>query len=142
VTLARRLALGLWAGLLLTQGAVFAPLLFAQVPDRFAAGQLAGAGFTIVGYASLVFGALVVGLRQRTVVGQRRDAAWALLPGLLLVSSHIVLRPLMDAARHGGPGGTPAPEFGLLHGAATLIYGLATLVVVVLWVRDERRASR
>ena len=142
MTLARRLALGLWTGLLLAQGGLFAPLLFAQLPDRFTAGRIAGVGFTIVGYASLGLGVLVVGLRQRTVVGQRREALWVLLPGLLLVFSHIVLGPMMDAARHAGPGGSPAPEFGALHGAASALYALATLVVMVLWVREERRAGR
>ncbi len=142
MTLARRLALGLWTGLLLAQGALFAPLLFAELPDRFAAGRLAGVGFTVVGYASLAFGLLVIGLRQRTVVGQRRDALWVLLPGVLLVSSHMVLRPMMDAARNAGPGGAPAPEFGALHGTATALYAVATLIVAVLWVRDERRAGR
>ena len=48
----------------------------------------------------------------------------------------------MDAARHAGPGGSPAPEFGVLHGSASALYALATLIVAVLWVRDERRAGR
>ena len=139
--LARRLALGVWTGLLLAQGAVFAPLLFALLTDRALAGRLAGAGFAVVGYASLGFGVLVVLLRQRTVAGQRREAIWALLPGALLCLSHIGLRPLMDAARDSGPGGRPGPEFGALHGAATVIYAMATLLVFLLWLRSERRVS-
>ena len=29
-----------------------------------------------------------------------------------------------------------------LHGGASALYGLATLIVAVLWVREERRAGR
>ena len=129
--LARRLALGLWAGLLIAQGALFTPLLFAQIPDRLSAGRLAGAGFTIVGYLSLALGVLVACLRQRTVTGQRRDAAWALAPGLLLVLSHIILGPWIDEARASGPGGRPGPEFGALHGAATLVFGGVAMVLLL-----------
>jgi hypothetical protein len=141
VTLARRVTLGLWTGLLLSQGALFAPLLFVAIPDRFAAGRLAGLGFTIVGYASVAFGVLAVLLRARTVAGQRREALWALLPGALLVFSHVVLRPWMELARHSGANGAPGPEFGALHAAASVLYAIATLTVLVLWVRDERRAG-
>jgi hypothetical protein len=112
---------------------VFAPLAFAVGSDRAAAGQLAGAGFTLVAYASLALGAAVYLCRPRTVGRHAREALYAFLPGLILVACHLLLRPLMAA--HG-------PGFALAHGASSAGYGLATIGVVALWVRDERRVGR
>lgn len=133
MSLARRLLLGLWSGWLVAQGAVFAPLAFAVGDDRASAGRLAGAGFTVVAYASVALGAAVYLCRPRTVGRRAREALYALAPGLILVVCHVALRPLMAA--HG-------PGFALAHGVSSAGYGLATLTVLALWVRDERRAGR
>lgn len=133
MNLLRRLLLGLWSGWLVVQGAVFAPVAFATLHDTATAGRVAGAGFTLVGYASLLFGAFVFGLRTRTVGGRAREFLLALGPGLLLVASHLMLRPLISA--HGA-------YFALAHGLGSLFYVAATVWVLALWVRDERRAGR
>lgn len=131
----RRLALGLWTGLLIGQAALFAPLLFATLPDRLQAGRIAGEGFTALTYASIGFAILVAALRHRTVGGQRREAAWALAPALLLCFSHFAIRPRFSLAAPG------SPAFAALHGTATGLYVVATLLCAALWIRDERRAG-
>lgn len=141
MTVLRRLLLGLWAGLLLAQSGLYAPLLFEMLPDHALAGRVAGAGFRIVAYASLLFGLAVVACRSRTVTGQRRQALWALAPGLLMIISDLTLTPLMDSSRAGGPLGSHGPDFALWHGLASALYLVAGALVAALWVREERRAG-
>lgn len=142
MSLYRRLLLGLWTGLLFAQGGLFAPLAFALVPDRVQAGRLAGAGFLVTGYASVVFGLAIAFLGTRRVARQWVDVAWAMAPGFILVLSHLALGPLMDSSRASGPGGTPGADFGTLHGLSSGAYVLATVLAAALWVRDERLAGR
>lgn len=133
MTVWRRLALGLWSGWLVAQGAVFAPLAFAVLAERTTAGRFAAAGFTTVAYGSLGFGLVCYLLRPRTVGRQGRALLLALAPGALLLASHVALSPLI--AGHG-------PYFAAAHGAGTLIYGVATLLVLGMWWQDERRSLR
>jgi hypothetical protein len=133
VSLARRLTLGLWAGMLISVGAIVAPLLFATLEDRHLAGALAGRLFRVVACVSLAAALLVALVQPATVAGGlRRRLVPLLLAGLLLLATFAL------HARAGGEGAA----FPLWHGLATGLYVLATAGVFALWLADERRTPR
>jgi hypothetical protein len=143
VSLARRLLLALWAGLLVTVGGLVAPTLFAVVPDRPLAGLIAGELFrrtTLISLALAV--ALLVLVRLGAKGGDlARGAAGArmLPPAGLLALSEYAVRPLLEAARASGGAGSSA--FAAWHGVAALLYSAATLWTVALLVAELRHTG-
>lgn len=131
---------GLWAGVLLTIGALVAPALFA-VLDRTLAGQTAGRLFTLEARISLVVAAVLLVLEYRRL---RRDT-WRLNPGrwspellltllafVLTAVSHLALHPMIQAAKTGQP---MALSFAALHGMSSVLYALKTAAVLLLFWR-------
>jgi hypothetical protein len=122
-----RIALGLWAGLLVWLMVLVTPSLFAQVPDRTLAGALAGSLFRWATGLSIGFGVVL------TVMAA---ASWRarlvfLAPAALLSVNELLLRPAMQAARLAQSG------FALWHGLASAVYFLTTVLVLALWWRAE-----
>ncbi len=127
--LARRLLLALWAGMLVSVGALAAPVLFATLADRHLAGTLAGALFRVVTVASAAIAALLAWIGTRRIEGAARLAA-ALGPARLRSAREWGVRPFIEAARAAGATGGLA--FGAWHGLATLLYWTAAA-----WVGRE-----
>ena len=137
--LARRLLLAVWAGALLAVGGLAAPTLFAVLPERRLAGLVAGELFrrmTLVSVAASLMVALLA-LWPTPAADGRRAAAWALLPGGLLLASAFGVHPLLAAARIVGVGG--AATFAAWHGLASALYVAASAIVVGLLVGELRR---
>lgn len=130
----------LWVGALWSVGYIVAPALFANLPDRAQAGQMAGELFTLVTWLSLVCGALLIAGEARSgraaTIRRLRVALIAFMLGCLAASEWI-LRPMMEAAR--AADGTPGPGFGLLHGFAAALWLLASLSGVLLVVAGSLR---
>lgn len=140
----RILLVTVWAGSLWTIGYLVAPLLFATLPDRALAGTIAGSLFRAEAWLSVVCGAALVGvLVAERDQPQRRTRLWLVLAMLVCVAiGSLGLQPAMAALREAaGPGGVmdgPArAQFGLLHGVASVVYLIQSLLAVVLVLKNR-----
>jgi hypothetical protein len=127
---------GLWAGLVLTLGAVAAPSAFA-VLERAQAGRYVARVFAIEAYASLALAValMLLARHQASVVadagaGSRFSAELGLVMGALFctVAGYFAVQPLMDAAR----AGQGSLSFAALHGISLGLFGLKGLLLLVL----------
>jgi hypothetical protein len=129
--------LTLWAGSLWTICGLVAPTLFALLPDRHSAGELAAAFFRIEAIAGCVLGGALVaiGITRGGPLARRRIRGWlAFTAGAPLVSE-VVVGPLMDSARQAGD----MSRFGMLHGvAALLFFGACAGALVLVWLVSRR----
>ena len=119
-----------WAGSLLTICGIVAPSLFAVLPDRHVAGEVAGYFFRVEAWLGLVLGVLVcILLALRTITWVTR-LDYGLVLGAMLAPllSELGLRQLMSAARSAGDMG----RFGLLHGVSALLFAVACVGALLL----------
>lgn len=135
-----RILLTLWVGSMWFAGYVAAPLLFSTLESRALAGMVAGQLFSAVHYLGLGCGGLLLlgAITWGRVAQGRHYRAWILALMLLLVMvGQFVLQPLMAQAKLSGlePGSADAARFGVLHGIASSLYLLTSVLglVLVLW---------
>ncbi len=138
MTLARRLLLALWAGLLVSVGALVAPTLFSILANRLVAGRIAAELFRRATFASVVLALLVCtlgwyGTPARPVF--RRLAPLA--PAAALLLSEFAVRPVLEVARVAQGAGSAA--FIAWHAVSAALYALATLLTVVLLAEELKR---
>ncbi len=141
----RTLLVTLWAGSLWTVGYLVAPTLFATLPDRMLAGAIAGSLFRVEAWLSLGCGLLLLGL---FALGQgfarRRSCLWLVVAMLVCVAvGYFGLQPYMAALKatavdHGGVMDEAArARFGMLHGVASVIYLLQSVLALALVIRHR-----
>lgn len=129
------LILSLWAGMVVTLGAVVAPGLF-SVLARADAGHLAGYFFGLEARLSLGLAVVCLlierGLHRRgasrSASAMSAEALMVLLVLFLTIVAQYVLHPLLEAARDSGATGS----FGLLHGLSSGLFVLKAMVLVAL----------
>ncbi len=136
----RALLFALWAGMLLTVGALVAPLLFQALPERHLAGAVAGSLFRAAALTSLAIGALLLlhdRARSRSATAALPLAA-TLGPVALLLLSQFVVRPAIEAL---GTAAQLAPGsvFALWHTLSGALYWAAAAWVLVGLVRAIRQ---
>ena len=134
----------LWVGSLWTVGYLVAPTLFATLADRALAGTIAGSVFRAEAWLSLACAAgLLLLLRRAPAIfpDARRTGRWSPLwlviaMALCTLIGYFGLQPFMAAIREAAAGremtGDAGLYFGLLHGAASVIYLLQSLLGVAL----------
>ncbi len=141
----RTLLVTLWAGSLWTIGYLAAPVLFATLPDRMLAGSVAGSLFRVEAWLSVACGVLLlIGFYRDREFAKRRDCM-LLVAGMLccLAVGYFGLQPFMaalkeTAAANGGVMDDAArSRFGLLHGVASLIYLLQSLLAIALVLKHR-----
>lgn len=138
--LARTLLVTLWAGSLWTVGYLAAPLLFATLPDRMLAGTIAGSLFRAEAWLSLACGILLLAIFRSDTTLQSRAICIRIVIGMLVcvVVGYFGLQPFMAeiraaAAQVGGVmDDAMRMRFGVLHGAASVIYLLQSVAAIVL----------
>ena len=140
---AERVLLTFWVGGLWTTGFIVAPLLFASLEDRVLAGTLAGQLFTIMSYASLLCGSLLLSLhwagRQAGGFLRWRPLVICLML-LLVVAGEFLLGPLLAQLRNEGlSGGT---RFGQLHGIASALFLMNCVLGLFLVAAGQSLRSR
>ena len=138
--LARRLLLALWAGLLVSVGALLAPTLFAILANRIVAGRIAAELFRRTTLLSIVLALLIIALgwAEAPVRGVGRRLL-PLAPAALLALSEFGVRPFLEAARQAdGPAST---AFVAWHGVSAVIFLLAMLSAIGLLVEELRRPA-
>ena len=134
-----RILLTLWIGGMWTTGFIVAPTLFNMLDDRILAGNIAGRLFTIMSYLGLVCGILLlVGQFSRSFSGwQRNWRIWVLVAMLVVISiGEFGLQPMMAQLKATGleQGSEAARQFGHLHGIASSLFLLNSLLGLVLVV--------
>ena len=131
--------MAIWTGSLLTACALVAPIAFAVLDTRQAAGKITGAVFRAQGWIGLAVLALVLFAWWK--VANRpfgpRDYALAVLATVTPWLGAIALNPLLEKAR-------TLPDmklFGMLHGVAALLFGVACVAGLTLTALLNRRAG-
>ncbi len=135
---AGRLALALMLGLLVVPGFLAAPVLFAHLPTRAQAGEIAGVLFHIANRGELLL-ALAVALFWRGRAAGRWRWWPLLLLALLVGVNEFALSPMMaDIKAEMGPIDAVPPDaplrrrFGMLHGVSEALHLAATLAAAWL----------
>ena len=144
-----RIVLTAWAGSLWTICGIVAPGLFAVLPDRRAAGEVAGFFFSLATWLGLSLGAIFLALllrgSLRSGARERIDAvnidavnvALALTAIATPILSEAGVRPWMQAARQAGD----MARFGMLHGASALLFAIACLATLAIVWRVEGQSG-
>jgi hypothetical protein len=124
--------LALWAGSLVTVCGIAAPSLFAVLPDRHAAGQVAARLFLIETVIGVVVSAcLLIAFVLGRVTMTRTVAILIVIAAFGPLASEVLLGPLMESARRAGD----MARFGALHGVSALLFGIACVCsVLALWL--------
>jgi Domain of unknown function (DUF4149) len=139
VTRFAAVVLTLWAGSLWTVCAIAAPVAFAVLDDRHAAGRVAATLFEIETWlgaacALILFAAALMHKSLAARLGPPwLVAATAAAP----LVSELVLSPMMAAAR----AANDMSRFGLLHGVSAVLFVAAALGALLLVLRFNRPAG-
>lgn len=125
-----QIVFAVWSGSLCTICAIVAPALFAVLPDRHLAGQVAGYFFRVEAWLGLALGGIALILLSRRAIAWVMRFDYGLLFATMLAPlfGEVALRPMMDAARTDGD----MSRFGLLHGVSALLFAIACLCSLLL----------
>lgn len=115
----------LWVGSLWTVCGIVAPQLFATLPERQLAGQMAAKLFHIESWLGVVVASGLIAIyTARKLFAASKPILWLILvtAGAPL-ASELVLGPMMDAAR----AANDMSRFGMLHGVSAVLFFTACL---------------
>jgi len=141
-----------WVGGMWMAGYVVAPVLFQALPDKAMAGMLAGKLFAVTAYMGMV-SAVYLGIYDYTLWGKqvlRQGTFWIIVVMLLLtLLGQFAIQPLLaDLKALALPlyvmDSVYADRFRLLHGAASSIFLLQSLLGAALLLKNvfgKRHAS-
>ena len=120
----------LWAGSLWTVCGIVAPQLFATLPERKLAGQMAARLFHIETWLGVVIAILLIALfAARKAFTTSKTILWLiLLTAGAPLASELILGPMMDAAR----AANDMARFGMLHGVSAVLFFTACLTGLTL----------
>ncbi len=141
----RLLLVTVWAGSLWTVGYLAAPTLFATLPDRVLAGTAAGSLFRVEAWLSIACGLLLLCLYAVARELEQRRTLMRLTAAMLACTllGYFGLQPFMAeireaAAANGGVmDAAMRSRFGMLHGVASVIYLLQSLLAVALVLKQR-----
>ena len=134
-----RILLTLWVGSLWVVGFIVAPVLFTELNDRAVAGSVAGVLFTLTSYIGLASGSVL--LLLNAVVRKRINWRALVLLGMLslILVGQFVITPMVVDLRLQGL--TDTPRFGQLHGVASVLFLLTSLLGLVLVAAGRYRQN-
>lgn len=141
------IAVTLWVGGLWVTGYVVAPLLFANLPDRILAGNIAGKMFGAMAYLGLACGAAVLlsmAWRERGML-MGNYAFWVVVLMLsITVAGHFGIQPLLASLKqHALPLGVmESPyrdRFAFWHGVARVMHLLQSVLGLALVLLEPRQ---
>jgi len=134
------LCVTLWAGALWTIGFIVAPTLFAALPDRALAGDLAGRLFALTGWLGLGCGAylLIFLLMRDGRRAWRSGCLWLVLVMLgCTLASQFGIQPLLASLKaQAWPRevmqSVMRDRFATWHGISSIVYVVQSLLAVAL----------
>jgi hypothetical protein len=129
----------LWAGSLWTVCGIVAPQLFATLPERQLAGQMAARLFHIETWLGVVIAiALIAIFAARKAFATSKTILWLiLLTAAAPLASELILGPMMTATREAND----MARFGMLHGVSAVLFVTACLSAVALVWKLNRRGE-
>lgn len=133
---AERILLALWVGALWVTGFMVAPLLFAELDDRALAGSIAGSLFTLTSYLGLLCSALLLIINGLTVRAANWRAVVIVIMLLLVAIGQFVITPMVADLRVQGL--TDSARFGQLHGIASVLFLITSVLGLVLVAAGQR----
>ena len=140
----RLLLTTLWAGSLWTVGYVAAPTFFATLPDRMLAGTVAGNLFRVEAWLSMACGVLLLALYGLArELPNRRTLLWLAMAMLACtLVGYFGIQPYMAALKaaagpEGVMEGATRARFGMLHGVASAIYLVQSVLAVALVLKQR-----
>lgn len=143
-----QLLLTLWVGSLLAIGYLAVPILFSNLDDRRLAGELAGQMFhgvyslgLVCGLSLLVIGFIIAGKSLFCFLRQWRHAFLVIML-LLVMAGFFIIQPQMAAIKLLPDWQAQAElkaQFGRLHGMASVMYLLTSIMGVVLVLMGLRK---
>ena len=133
---AERILLTLWVGALWVTGFMVAPLLFAELDDRALAGSVAGSLFTVTSYLGLLCGALLLVINGLSVRAVNWRAVVIVIMLLIVVIGQFVITPMVADLRVQGL--TDSARFGQLHGIASVLFLITSVLGLVLVAAGQR----
>ena len=136
---AERILLTLWVGALWVAGFIVAPLLFAELDDRALAGSLAGSLFTVTSYLGLCCGGLLLIFNGLTFRASNWRAIVIVSMLLLVIIGQFVVTPMVVELR--AQGLTDSARFGQMHGAASVLFILTSVLGLVLVAAGRKDRS-
>jgi hypothetical protein len=131
-----RILLTLWVGALWVTGFMVAPLLFAELDDRALAGSVAGSLFTVTSYLGLLCGASLLLINGLTVRTANWRAVLMVIMQLLVVIGQFVITPMVADLRLQGL--TDSARFGQLHGIASVLFIMTSVLGLVLVAAGQK----
>jgi hypothetical protein len=139
----RALLVTVWVGSLWTIGYLAAPTLFATLTDRSLAGTIAGSLFRVEAWVSVACGLSLLALLliDRDFAKRRDCIVLSVLMLVCLSVGYFGLQPLMAALKQTAVanGGVMTEavraRFGMLHGVASVIYLVESMLGLVLVLR-------
>lgn len=134
-----RILLTLWAGSLWVIGFIVTPVLFAELDDRALAGSTAGTLFTLTSYIGLVCGSslLLLNAAIHKCINWRVLVIIGML--LLIVIGQFVITPMVVELRVQGL--TDTPRFGQLHGVASVLFLMTSVLALALVAAGKKHTS-
>lgn len=137
--ISERILLTLWVGGMWTTGYIVAPTLFAMLPDRMLAGKLAGQLFTIMSYIGIVASLVLLAtqIMKSNIKHLQNWRIWALsLMLAIILIGQFIIQPMMAELKSSGivPGTVEAQSFGRLHGLASILFLINSILGLVLVV--------
>ena len=141
----RALLVTVWVGSLWTVGYLAAPTLFATLADRALAGTIAGSLFRVEAWVSVVCGLLLLVLlfADRGFAKRRSCIVLVVLMLVCLSVGYFGLQPYMAALKEAAVanGGVMTEavraRFGMLHGVASVIYLVKSVLGLVLVLKSR-----
>ena len=136
----QRVILAFWVGAMWATGYLVVPELFQQLPTAQMAGSMAGALFLLLGRAGLICALILVGLYFFIDQAKWRFAVLLLITVLISINLYILtpeIASLRESAGNALQKGTEIySRFALLHGIASGLYLLVSLLGLLLVIRQ------
>jgi Domain of unknown function (DUF4149) len=140
------LAVTVWVGALWGVGYVAVPVLFQAQPDKMLAGMLAGQMFSLVGWIGIACACYLLAhqLSQAGAAALRQKVFYVAAGMLLLtLASQFGIQPVMTGLKaQAFPGDVMqsqfAGQFRMLHGIASVLYLVQSLLGIILVLKVKR----
>jgi len=134
-----RIVLTLWVGGMWAIGYIVAPTLFSML-EKTVAGSVAGQLFTVMSYLGLVCGTLlIIGIVNR--LGTQVTQHWIFWVLVVMVAviliAQFVLQPMMAELKATGITDLNRSEFGKLHGIASVLFLINSLLGLSLVIAQK-----
>lgn len=138
------IAITLWVGGMWAIGFLAAPTLFAELPDRMLAGNLAGAMFKWGAWVGIACAGYVLLFLLTTRGGRafKTAAFWLALTMLLLtLAGHFGIQPILAQIKAAAPRqvleGVLRDRFAMWHGVSSGLYLLQSLLGAALVLKSR-----